>query len=67
VRVTVTAYHCRGVILACSRPLISEDPHWDHGDAKCSSVRGKFEINLLNIQRLPVFGRAEVTSDFLIR
>jgi len=66
VRVAVTVHHCRGVTLAFSSPLISEDPHWDYGDTKCSSVRGKFEMNLLNIHPLPVLGRAEGNSNFLI-
>jgi hypothetical protein len=56
VRVTVTVHHCRGVTLAFSSPLISEGPHWVYGNTKCSSVRGKFEINLLNIHPLPVLG-----------
>jgi hypothetical protein len=64
VQITVTVHHFRGVTLAFSSPLISEEPHWDYEDTKCSSVRGKFEMNLLNIHPLPVLGRAEGNSNF---
>jgi hypothetical protein len=53
------------VTLAGARPLVSEDPRSDPGDAKCSLVREKLGIIVLNIR--PVPGPVEGDGNFRIR